>query len=126
MPEELAPQDMEQALRPQVVFSDRDIRVRQVDGEDDTSLLQCRAQKKRPPARQTYFEPRHMSRAGVIDPLLVRAYAADIAERIENCEGVTMLQNAGPFVPPLCCRDDVVLTRVRDEIGHAGPPGAPC
>jgi hypothetical protein len=126
MPEKLAPEDVEQILGPQGVFSDWDIGIRQIDRKDDAPRLQRRAEKQGTPAGEAEFQPGHVPRAGVVDPLLVRAYAADIAERIEDREGVTMLQNAGPLVPPLCCRDDVVLTRVRDEIGHAGPPGGLC
>jgi hypothetical protein len=126
MPEKLAPEHVEQTLRPQVVFRDRDIGIRQIDRQDDAPFLQRRAEKQRTAAGKADFQRGHVPRAGVIDALLVRAYSADIAERIEDCERVTMLQNAGPLVPPLCWRDDVVLTRVRDEIGHAGPPGGVC
>ena len=43
-PEELAPQHVQQALRPEVVVGDRDVGVGQVDGKNDTPLLQRGAQ----------------------------------------------------------------------------------
>jgi hypothetical protein len=73
MPEKLAPENVEQTLRPQVVFRDRDIGIRQVDREDDAPFLQRRAEKQGTSAGKENFQPGHVPGAGVVDALLVRA-----------------------------------------------------
>ena len=102
--------------RPQQLVIARQIRVRQVHDEHVAAGAGRRAEQERPVAGQPQLAEREVTGAVVIEPLA--GAVADVAEDVEDAEGLAVLERARLGVEPGLGNDVIGVWGVGDGL-HA-------
>jgi hypothetical protein len=103
-----------------IAVAERDVRIRQVGAEQLIVVLDARAQQQRPLPVHAQLEPRQIPGALVIQPLLARQQRSDIADGIEEREGVVVLQHRRALRGSRSGRQNVELVVDLNHVFHSG------
>jgi hypothetical protein len=107
--DELGTVDMERAARQQHVAAEINVGIGEVDPHQQVVAAHGRGQQQRPPAGELECQPGEKPGALVVQSLLVPRSGRDVAEVVEEPEGVVVLEDEGALRHRHFGRQDVEL-----------------
>jgi hypothetical protein len=99
---------MELAAGQRVPFTLLEIRVRQIDREDDVVRINAGTEQQWLVPTQPKLEPGQITCAVVIQAMFLNAERADVAKSVEDAKGIAVFENTRHLVATRFGRTDVV------------------
>ena len=118
-PQEPRAEHVNQVLGQRDFTLDEKVAIRHVRAELQIVRARTRAEEQWTVCVQPQLERRQETRAVVIQALLAEAGADDVADRVEDGEGIAVLEHGGCTKGPCRGRQDVILVFDFDDVRHA-------